>query len=166
MSFEIISEITRWAARLSLILFALAFIVDGFRTGQKLVRTLWAAYAAVMLLYFSSLIIYHFVIHELPPFDLLNGLLSLGAALFLISIWRRRKTQPTAKTLFAPIIPSYYLAFIYTAIPISRILPAETNAPIYHLMLYSMGALFIVRIALDIKAHLKHRSIKKSPATL
>ncbi|MEP6344045.1 MAG: hypothetical protein ABJ275_12095 [Maricaulaceae bacterium] len=166
MSFELISELTRWAARLSLILFALAFLFDGFRTDHKSIRTCWAAYSALMLLYFTSLIIYHLVIRELPSFDLLNGLLSLGVILFLVSLWRRRKTRPTAKALFAPIIPSYYLAFLYTALPISRILPAETNHPIYHIMLYGMGALFMVRIALDIKAHLKHRSIKKSPATL
>ena len=157
MSFELISEITRWTARLSFILFATAFVLDGVRNGHRVVRKLWQAYAATMLIYFISLTAYHFIINQWPQFDLLNGLLSIGALLFLASLWTRRNTQPTSGHLFAPLIPSYYLAVLYLLLPISRILPVETNHLIYHLMLYSMGVLFILRVGLDIRARFKAR---------
>ena len=160
MSFELISEITRWTARLSFILFAIAFVYDGFRTGHKLVRRLWQAYVANMLLYFATLITYHLIIRHWPSFDILNGLLSLGVILFLTGFIIRFKKQAQAGHLCVPIPTSYYLAFLYTVLPISRILPAETNHLIYHLMLYSMGAIFIFRISLDIKAR-----FKRPPAT-
>lgn len=161
MSFELISELTRWTARLSLLLFSLAFIYDALRLGGPFTRRIWQGFAAMQIIYFACLITYHIVIRELPPFDILNILLSIGAVMFLIILWKTWHKSPERRRSFAPPIPAYILAFLFTALPITRILPPETDHPIYHYMLYYMCAVFALRIILDIWALLRRRAAAK-----
>jgi len=157
MTFELTSELTLWTARLSMIVFALAFLYDGLRNGQPLIKYLWQGFAVLQGLYFTLLILYHIIISELPPFDLLNGLLAIASLMTVIIILRAFKSEPQKNNLFAPAFASYYLAVVYTALPISRILPAETNALIYYVMLYAMMGVLTLRIVLDIIKTVKRK---------
>ena len=161
MSFYVISELTRTAARLAMILFAIAFIYDGLRNGKQLTRRLWQSFAAIQIIYFIFLIAYHLVISELPQFDALNGLLSIGTLMFCVILWHIRRQDVQMGRVFAPSITAYGLAFLLAALPISRILPPETDAPIYHVMLYGMIAVIIIRLLLDIKAGLRRWAASK-----
>lgn len=157
MTFELISELTRWTARLSMLIFAAAFLYDGLRNGQPLIKYLWQGFAVLQGLYFALLILYHIIISELPPFDLLNGLLAIASLMTVIIILRAFKSTPQKNRLFAPALAGYYLAVIYTVLPISRILPAETNAPIYFIILYAVLGVLTLRIVLDIIKTVKRK---------
>jgi len=161
MTFEFISELTRAAARLSMLFFAAAFIYEAFRSGRSLTRRLWQGFAALQTLYFICLIIYHFVILEWPQIDIINGLLSVGTIMYCVVLWYIWDNEAEKDRLFAPPFASYILALLFMALPISRILPPETDAPIYHVMLHAMGAVILIRIALDIRAALRRRAASK-----
>lgn len=144
-----------------MMVFALAFLYDAFRTGKMLTRQLWRGYSALQGLYFTALITYHVIIAQRPQIDILNGLLIIGSLMFFI-ILRRVWTQvPQKGRLFAPPLASYYLAFLYASLPISRILPPETDAPIYHHILYVMAGVFILRLMLDLYAALRRKAAAK-----
>ncbi len=140
-----------------MIVFAAAFLYDGLRNGQPLIKYLWQGFAVLQGLYFTLLILYHIIISERPSLDLLNGLLAIASLITVIIILRALKSAPQKNRLFAPIFAGYYLAVIYTVLPISRILPAETNAPIYYIMLYAMMGVLALRIILDIIKTIKHK---------
>ena len=161
MSFDLISELTRWTARLSMLVFAAAFLYEGLRNGKPLTRRLWQIFACLQILYFLCLISYHFFIREFPQFDVLNILLSIGTLMFCMILWSLRQQRAKQGRLFTPVIASYFLAFLFAALPISRILPPETDAPIYHVILYAMSAVFILRIGLDIKAFFTRSAASK-----
>jgi len=151
MTFDLISELTRWTARGAMVLFAAAFLYEALRNGKPLTKYLWQGFAVLQGGYFALIILYHIIISDTPPLDLLNGLLAIASLMVVIISLRAIKTVPQINRLFVPAFASYYLALIYTALPVSRILPAETNAPIYHLMLYIMLGVLILRIILDMR---------------
>lgn len=161
MTFDLISELTRWTARLSMIFFAAAFLYEALRNGHPVTRRLWQGFAAMQGLYFLCLISYHLIIQQLPPLDLVNGLLIIATIMLCVILGRIWKKDVEKNRLFAPAVPSYYLALLLTALPISRILPPETDAPIYHVMLYAMIGVVALRIILDFNAAFKRRAASK-----
>lgn len=162
MSFELIADLTRWTARLSMLIFAFAFIYDGLRRANFGARNLWRGFFIVHMCHMFCVICYFIIANEAPTLDPLTSILSI-ALLMVFWIGMQSFTKaPKSDKIFASHLAAWTIALIFTATPISRILPAETNHPIYHIMLYGMLGVLGVRIVLDIKAGISRRAAATS----
>ena len=151
MSFELIADLTRWTARISMLIFSISFIYEAVRNGHNRVKYLWRAFVAAHLLHMVCVASYFMIIQQAPSADPLTAILIFGLAMIIWIAFKSLKQAVSKGRLFAPWFASWSLALIFTATPISRILPAETNHPIYHFMLYAMLAVLALRIFLDVK---------------
>lgn len=122
MSFDVVAELTRWTARLSLFLFVLAFVFDVQRVREGTKQLLWLFFVIAHATHLGFVLLYFVELRELPKFDFVLVLLCLGLIAFLrisTSVLR-----PTIKTreFIAPAYDVWLLWFLFGATHVSRLI--------------------------------------------
>lgn len=148
MDFETIAEFTRIFARISLILFALAFVAEALRDGNSRIRVLWAGFLCAHIIHLASLVPYYTALGENPKLEPVLALLIVGVATLIWVILITLKTRAVKNRLY--IMPSigWYLWFLFTATHVSRLLDTERAGTINWVLLTVMLLAGVMRILL------------------
>jgi len=144
MDFEIIAELTRLTARLSLSLFCMAFVIDAMM--GKMTRFYYGLFIAAHVVHLAMVALYFQAAGHGPEVTPALGLLGLGLVAFVwlsAAIFRGRP---------APQVAAWYIWFLFGATHISRLLDPERAGAINWLLLGVVLAAGAVRIALGLAA--------------
>jgi len=138
MDFEVIAEFTRISARLSLVLFALAFTFEALRDGKSRIRLLWGSFIFAHAVHLGSLVFYFNALGESPKLEPVLILLVVGVfALVWMTVILLKNNTAKNQLYITPII-GWYLWFLFTATHITRLLDIETAAAINWILLFVM----------------------------
>ncbi|PHR93765.1 MAG: hypothetical protein COA69_03810 [Robiginitomaculum sp.] len=155
MGFEAIAEFTRVFARISLILFAMAFVVEALRDGKSRTRLLWASFLCAHIIHLASLMLYYNALGESPKLDPVLALLIVGVAALGWMIFITLKTTAIKNRLYITPAIGWYLWFLFTATHVSRLLDTERAGAINWVLLTVMLLAGAVRILL-FRKHTPH----------
>ncbi|MBD2843041.1 hypothetical protein [Erythrobacter rubeus] len=148
MEFETVAVATRITARISLVLFAFAFVAETIKFGRNHYSLVWGSFVLAHIVHMICVVAYFIVLGEPPELTPALGTLVAGlVALGWIATDLIRKRIASASRMM-PTVCSWYLWFLFCMAHVSRLLDPERGSWInVPLLIVAFGS-GVVRIVL------------------
>lgn len=151
MSFEVIAEITRITARLSLILFMIAFVTDVLSVQFESRRRLWISFIAAHIVHLGFVIAYYVSLGEPPKINIILALLVVGlVAMGWLGVMAINPRQRGGGAV-APAVASWYIWSLFIGTHITRLLNPDRAGAINWLLLGFAVAAGFARFLIGIR---------------